>query len=69
MVSLSQVEASPHFVMENFRFVLFGPTTTEPARLEYWDNERKWRAKTPPKRSIVLQKCFNINRKLDTRSG
>ena len=51
------------------RFVLFGPTTTEPARLEYWDNERKWRAKTPPKRSIVLQKCFNINRKLDTRSG
>ena len=51
------------------RFVLFGPTTTEPARLEYWDNERKWRAKTPPKRSIVLQKCFNINRKLDTRSS
>jgi len=50
-------------------FVLFGPTTTEPARLEYWDNERKWRAKTPPKRSIVLQKCFNINRKLDTRDS
>ena len=46
-----------------------GPTAVEPARLEYWDNERKWRAKTPPKRSIVLQKCFNINRKLDTRDS
>jgi len=50
-------------------FVLFGPSATEPARLEYWDNERKWRAKTPAKRSIVLQKCFNINRKLDTRDS
>lgn len=50
-------------------FVLLGPTSTEPARLEYYDNERKWRARAPPKRSIVLEKCFNINRKQDTRNA
>lgn len=37
--------------------------------MEYWDSERKWRAKAPPKRSIILAKCFNINRKLDTRDS
>ena len=50
-------------------FVLTDTTSTCPARLEYYDNERKWKSKAAPKRSIVLEKCFNINRKLDTRDS
>lgn len=50
-------------------FVLTGTTPSSPARLEYYDNERKWKSKAAPKRSIVLEKCFNINRKLDTRDS
>jgi len=50
-------------------FVLHGATSTSSAKLEYYDNERKWRSKAPPKRSIVLEKCFNINRKQDTRDS
>ena len=50
-------------------FVLTGTTPSNPARLEYYDNERKWKSKAAPKRSIILEKCFNINRKLDTRDS
>ena len=50
-------------------FVLTGSTPATPARLEYYDNERKWKSKATPKRQIVLEKCFNINRKLDTRDS
>jgi hypothetical protein len=31
----------------------------------YYDSEQKHRAKNPPRREIVLEKCFNINRKQD----
>jgi len=50
-------------------FVLHGATATTSAKLEYYDSERKWRSKAPPKRSIILEKCFNINRKQDTRDS
>lgn len=50
-------------------FVLHGATAATSAKLDYYDNERKWRSKAPPKRSIILEKCFNINRKQDTRDS
>ena len=50
-------------------FVLTGSSSTTSAKLEYYDNERKWKSKAAPKRQIVLEKCFNINRKLDTRDS
>lgn len=50
-------------------FVLFGPTASQPARLAYYENEKKWKVRGTPKREIVLEKCFNINRKQDTRDS
>lgn len=57
-------------------FVIFDDAPEKPgtARLEYFDNEKKFRlamAKsvdngiTSPKRSIILNTCFNINRRID----
>lgn len=53
--------------MKKKYFVLRTETPSGPARLEYYDNEKKWKAGTQPKRSIVLKTCFNINRKLDSK--
>lgn len=58
-------------------FVIFDDAPDKPgtARLEYFDNEKKFRsamAKSPDngitnqKRSIILSSCFNINRRIDT---
>ena len=44
-------------------FVLTGSTPGTPARLEYYDNERKWKSKAASKRQVVLEKCFNITYK------
>jgi hypothetical protein len=44
-----------------------GATSTSAAKLVYFDSEQKHRAKNPPKREIVLEKCFNINRKQDSQ--
>ena len=51
------------------RGVPLGAVRANPARLEYYDSERKWKSKAASKRQIVLEKCFNINRKLDTRDS
>lgn len=48
-------------------FVLLGATSSTGAKLVYYDSEQKHRAKNPPKREIVLEKCFNINRKQDSQ--
>ena len=51
-------------------FVLYGGSGPDsPAHLEYYDNESKWRAGEPPKRDIVLNTCFNICRKKDSRDS
>ncbi|XP_048200603.1 insulin receptor substrate 1 [Perognathus longimembris pacificus] len=40
-----------------------------PARLEYYENEKKWRHKSSaPKRSIPLESCFNINKRADSKN-
>ncbi|XP_042213938.1 insulin receptor substrate 1-like [Homarus americanus] len=49
-------------------FVLRRETGAEnPARLEYYDNERKFNAGVQPKKPIVLNTCFSINRKKDPK--
>lgn len=49
-------------------FVLYGDALDRPARLEYFDSEKKFRIHSnSPKRSIVLKSCFNINRRTDTK--
>jgi hypothetical protein len=37
-----------------------------PARLEYYDSEKKWRDGAAPKKRIILRECFDINRKKET---
>lgn len=48
-------------------FVLRSTSSSGPARLEYYDSEKKFNANHHPKRSIHLHTCFNINRKSDSR--
>ncbi|XP_064213373.1 insulin receptor substrate 1 isoform X3 [Tribolium castaneum] len=48
-------------------FVLRAETADASARLEYYDSERKFNNGLPPKRSIPLKNCFNINKRLDTK--
>ncbi|CAG9862645.1 unnamed protein product [Phyllotreta striolata] len=48
-------------------FVLRAETLDSSARLEYYDSEKKFNDGRPPKRSIQLKTCFNINRRHDTR--
>ncbi|XP_025409244.1 insulin receptor substrate 1-B isoform X2 [Sipha flava] len=39
-----------------------------PARLEYYENEKKWRNNASPKKVIVLKTCFNIDKRVDSRT-
>ena len=43
-------------------FILYKDTSDCPARLDYYDNEKKWKSGLEPKRSIIIKNCFNINR-------
>uniref|UniRef100_A0A8C5RB71 Insulin receptor substrate 1 n=1 Tax=Laticauda laticaudata TaxID=8630 RepID=A0A8C5RB71_LATLA len=50
-------------------FVLRAASEVGPARLEYYENEKKWRHKSgAPKRSIPLESCFNINKRADSKN-
>lgn len=48
-------------------FVLRSETCESPARLEYYDSEKKFNGGQPPKRIITLRTCFNINKRSDTK--
>ncbi|XP_049278626.1 pneumococcal serine-rich repeat protein isoform X3 [Anopheles funestus] len=57
-------------------FVVYGDRPGLPARLEYFDNEKKFKQSflksgncegPTPKRSIALRSCFNINKRHDTK--
>nr|ANW09594.1 insulin receptor 2 [Monochamus alternatus] len=48
-------------------FVLRAETPESSARLEYYDSEKKFNNGLPPKRSIPLRTCFNINKRNDTK--
>ncbi|KAK6295554.1 hypothetical protein J4Q44_G00332670 [Coregonus suidteri] len=50
-------------------FVLRAASAGGPSRLEYYENEKKWRHKSGvPKRSIPLESCFNINKRADSKN-
>ncbi|XP_005993098.1 insulin receptor substrate 1-B isoform X2 [Latimeria chalumnae] len=50
-------------------FVLRAATEAGPARLEYYENEKKWKHKSgAPKRSVPLETCFNINKRSDSKN-
>ncbi|XP_035228178.1 insulin receptor substrate 1-B-like, partial [Stegodyphus dumicola] len=53
--------------MKKKYFVLRTESESGPARLEYYDSEKKFKAGGPPKRSIHIKTCFNINRKVDAK--
>lgn len=48
-------------------FVLRAEAIGHPACLEYYDNKKKYDNKQPPKRSISVRSCFNINKRRDTK--
>lgn len=49
-------------------FVLFREGHDQPSRLDYFENERKFRHKFGvPKRTIVLKSCFHIDQRRDTK--
>jgi len=48
-------------------FVLREESSSGPARLEYFDSEKKFKTGVSPKRCIVLKNCFSINAKSDAR--
>lgn len=48
-------------------FVLREDSASQPARLEYYDSEKKFKSGAAAKRSIILKNCFSINPKSDAR--
>ncbi|XP_068205757.1 insulin receptor substrate 1-B isoform X3 [Palaemon carinicauda] len=44
-----------------------GTGSDNPARLEYYDSEKKFRQGAPPKKPIILRSCFSINKKKDAK--
>ncbi|XP_037958211.1 insulin receptor substrate 1 [Teleopsis dalmanni] len=48
-------------------FALYKETPCSVARLEYYDNEKKFKSGMAPKRVIKIKNCFNINRRFDTK--
>ncbi|XP_030383370.1 insulin receptor substrate 1 [Scaptodrosophila lebanonensis] len=53
--------------MKKKYFVLYKETSNNAARLEYYDNEKKFHQRLEAKRVIYLKNCFNINRRFDTK--
>ncbi|KAK2905965.1 insulin receptor substrate 2 [Channa argus] len=48
-------------------FVLKEPSEGFPARLEYYESEKKWKNKSAAKRVIPLDSCLNINKRADAK--
>lgn len=48
-------------------FVLKEPSEGFPARLEYYESEKKWKNKSAAKRVIPLDCCLNINKRADAK--
>lgn len=48
-------------------FVLKEPSEGFPARLEYYESEKKWKNKSAPKRVIPLDCCLNISKRADAK--
>ncbi|KAM8858320.1 insulin receptor substrate 2 [Synchiropus picturatus] len=48
-------------------FVLREPSEGAPARLEYYESEKKWRNKSAAKRAIALDCCLSVNKRADSK--
>uniref|UniRef100_A0A4W5P388 Insulin receptor substrate 2 n=1 Tax=Hucho hucho TaxID=62062 RepID=A0A4W5P388_9TELE len=48
-------------------FVLREPSESFPARLEYYESEKKWKNKSAAKRVILLDSCLCINKRVDSK--
>lgn len=48
-------------------FVLQEATERSPARLEYYESEKKWRNKSAAKRVITLDSCLCVNKRADAK--
>ncbi|KAM4558706.1 insulin receptor substrate 2 [Odontesthes bonariensis] len=48
-------------------FVLKDPSEGFPARLEYYESEKKWKNKSAAKRVISLDSCLNISKRADAK--
>ncbi|CAG5865709.1 unnamed protein product [Menidia menidia] len=48
-------------------FVLKDPSEGLPARLEYYESEKKWKNKSAAKRVISLDSCLNISKRADAK--
>lgn len=48
-------------------FVLREPSDRFPARLEYYESEKKWRNKSAAKRVITLDSCLCVNKRADAK--
>lgn len=58
-----------HKSMHRRFFVLRAASEHGPARLEYYENEKKFRSKSPvPKKVLSLDTCFNINKRADSKN-
>ncbi|KAM3868995.1 insulin receptor substrate 1-B-like [Diretmus argenteus] len=58
-----------HKSMHRRFFVLRAASELGPARLEYYENEKKFRSKSPvPKKALNLETCFNINKRADSKN-
>ncbi|XP_045537308.1 uncharacterized protein LOC106718294 [Papilio machaon] len=53
--------------MKKKYFVLRAETNECPARLEYYESEKKFRAGAAPRRFLPLKSCYNITRRLDLK--
>ncbi|XP_057710314.1 insulin receptor substrate 1-B [Corythoichthys intestinalis] len=58
-----------HKSMHRRYFVLRSGSERGPARLEYYESEKKFRGKAPvPKKAVLLETCFNINKRADSKN-
>lgn len=48
-------------------FVLQEATDSSPARLEYYESEKKWRNRSAAKRCITLDSCLCVNKRADAK--
>lgn len=49
-------------------FVLKEQSDCKPARLEYYESEKKWKNKSTAKRVITLDSCLSINKRADAKN-
>ncbi|XP_077356314.1 insulin receptor substrate 1-B isoform X1 [Festucalex cinctus] len=58
-----------HKSMHRRYFVLRSGSERGAARLEYYESEKKFRGKAPvPKKALLLETCFNINKRADSKN-